>query len=196
MTRASDLDMGPILKRSRARLAHLRDDLFLRLRSAMDRPLRFADDEAMDLPIACWRDAGDAFNCMHVLSYRLPSDAEPRCPMLPRIHANFWCVPNRSEIAALAGWSVQARPRWSSQITVLPWELGDFAGWIAALIRVADGLEPLPIPAPPHPCYFGSAAEPVSRYIWTVAAWETAQRYDRQPMLWGLGDPPAMRARL
>ena len=193
MTRNTD-DHDPILMRSRARLARLRADFFERLRQAMDRPVLLAEDESMEVPVACWRDARDALNYVHVLSYRQPSDARPSCPMLPRIHLNHWFVQNRDDLALRARCRTDTRPGWGGQITVLPRELGSFAEWIAALARVVEGVEPRPVPAPPHPCHFGTPAEPVSRYFWSVAAWEEACRFDGDLPTWGLGEAPPMRA--
>jgi hypothetical protein len=183
-----------ILMRSRARLGRHRSGFFECLRQAMDHPVLLAEDESMEVPVACWRDVRDALNYVHVLSYRQPSDARPSCPMLPRIHLNYWSVSNRDELAVSLGCRTDLRPGWGGQITVLPRELAGFAEWIAALARVVEGVEPRPVPAPPHPCHFGTPAEPVSRYIWSIAAWEEASRFDGDAPTWGLGEPPPMRA--
>ncbi len=193
MTRNTD-DHTPILMRSRARLGRLRSGFFERLRQAMHHAVFLAGDESMEVPVACWRDARGALNYVHVLSYRQPSDRRPSCPMLPRIHLNYWFVSNRDELAVSLGCRTDLRPGWGGQITVLPRELGGFAEWVAALSRVVEGVEPRPVPAPLHPCHFGTPAEPVSRYIWSVAAWEEASRFDDDLPTWGLGEPPPMRA--
>ena len=195
MTRPTD-DHEPILMGSRARLRRLRSGFFERLRQAMDHPVFLAEDESMAVPVACWRDARGALNYVHVLSYRQPSDRRPSCPMLPRIHLNYWYIGNRNELAVSLGCKTGLRPGWGGQMTVLPRELGGFAEWIAVLARVVDGLEPKPIPAPPHACHFGTPAEPVSRYIWSVAAWEEARRFDGDLPTWGLPAAPRVTMRL
>ena len=119
-----------------------------------------------------------------------PSDARPRRPLLPRVHVNHWVVEGRERVAAQLRGDAAARPRLRLQLTTLPRELLDFAAWVAALVRVADGLEAPPIPAPPHPCHFGTPDDPVSRVVWSAAAWEVAERTVPRVPTWHLGGPP------
>ncbi len=183
----------PVLARSDRELARLRDDFLLRLQRALDRPTRFTEHQGTDEPILCWRDADDALNCVLVRATMQPSDARPGRPLLPRVHVNHWVVEGRDRVAAQLDCDASARPRLRLQLTALPRELADFAAWVAALVRVADGLEPLPIPAPPHPCHFGTPDHPVSRVVWSAAAWEVAERVVRRPPTWHVGGTPPMR---
>jgi len=170
------------MKSARAEIAHLRRDFFARFLATMKMPA----GGNLRPPMVCWLEPCGRMNHLCLHAYMQPHAGMNDRPLIPRLYINHFALDDSERIARRMGWElrrrapVRERCRWSFELSLLPKELPDFAGWIGSLAEAHAANDSSIVVEPPHKCHFWNDRMLDCRYAWSAAAWRRMKAYQER----------------